>query len=187
MPVRNRENDSDLSGADCGLGNLSEDEDRDEDNTSKCVPFLNDGIFFNGVLGSLYNDGKGIQISATLIGVLPPLKAGEKRCTNAKPPTTTKVVYLHEDTKFTQGLSDIIARALGHRDLCQGGTNEDGRLVLKTSKLFLLAFTIPRSASFKDVEMLSEEDWKTFLDEVAKKACDHRERSEYALCFAEPI
>lgn len=124
----------------------------------------------NCALGSLYNDGKGIQISATLIGALPPLKAGEKRRANAKPPTTTKIIYIHEDTKFTEGLSAIIARALGRHDLCQGGTGEDGFLLPRTSELFSLAFTIPRNNSFKDVEMLSEEDWKTFLDDAAKKA-----------------
>lgn len=177
MPVlHDSENDSDLS-SDHGppAGNLSEDEDGNlnEDNTSKCIPLSIDGIFSNGALGSLYNDGKGIQISATLIGVLPPLKAGEKHHANAKPLTTTKVVYIHEDSRFTWGLSDIIAYALGHCDLCQGGIDVDGRLLLRTSKLFLLAFTIPCSASFKDVEMLSEDDWKTFLGEAAKKPCAH--------------
>jgi hypothetical protein len=61
--------------------------------------------------------------------------------------------------------------ALGRQDLCQGGIDADGRLLPKTSKLFSLAFTIPRNVSFKDVEMLSEDDWKTFLGEAAKKPC----------------
>jgi hypothetical protein len=58
---------------------------------------------------SLHNDGKGIQISAMLFGVLQPHKAGDKkRRANAKPPVTTKVVYLHEKTKFLDGLVHII-------------------------------------------------------------------------------
>jgi len=86
---------------------------------------------------------------------------------------TTKIVYIHEDTGFTHGLSEIIGRALGRHDLCRGGADEEGHLLPKTMKLFSLAFTIPRSTSFKDVEMLTEQDWETFLSEAAKKASAH--------------
>ncbi|KAH9975236.1 hypothetical protein BGW80DRAFT_1250856 [Lactifluus volemus] len=69
-----------------------------------------------------------------------PPKAGEKkRCTNAKPPVTTQVVYIHENTKLINSLIRIIGQALNQRDLCKGGLDEHG------------------------------DDWKTFLEEASKK------------------
>jgi hypothetical protein len=117
---------------------------------------------------SLYNDGKGIQINASLIGLLPRPKSGEKRRANAKPPVTTKVVYIHEKTDFIGGLIQIIGRALKRSDLCRGGLDRSGNLHKKTSSLFSLSYTIPRT-QLKDVEILSEDDWATFLEEAGKK------------------
>ena len=117
---------------------------------------------------SLYNDGKGIQVSVLLIGLLPRPKTGEKRRANAKPPVTTKVVYIHEKTTFTKGLTQIIVYTLKRQDLCRGGLDSDGNLKKKTSDLFSLAYTIPRT-QLKDVEILSENDWGMFLEEAGKK------------------
>lgn len=118
---------------------------------------------------SVHNDGKGIQISAILFGVLQPPKAGEKkRRANAKPPVTTKVVYMHEKTTFIDGLVQIIGRALNRKDLCRGGLDGDGALEEQTAALFSLEYTIPRT-QLKDVELCSEGDWKTFLEEAGKK------------------
>jgi hypothetical protein len=117
---------------------------------------------------SLYNDGKGIQVSVLLIGLLPRPKTGEKRRVNAKPPVTTKVVYIHEKTTFVNGLTQIIIHTFKRRDLCRGGLDSDGNLKKKTSDLFSLAYTIPRT-QLKDVEILSEYDWGTFLEEAGKK------------------
>ena len=117
---------------------------------------------------SLYNDGKGIQVSVSLIGLLPQPKTGEKQCANAKPPVMTKVVYIHEKTTFVNGLTQIIVHTFKRHDLCRGGVNRDGNLKKKTSDLFSLAYTIPRT-QLKDVEILSENDWGTFLEEAGKK------------------
>ena len=70
---------------------------------------------------SLYNDRKGIQVSALLIGLPPQPKAGEKQHANAKPPVMTKVVYIHEKTTFVKGLIQIIRYTLKREDLCRGG------------------------------------------------------------------
>jgi hypothetical protein len=119
---------------------------------------------------SAYNDGKGIQISASLVGILQPPKAGEKkRRTNAKPPVTTQVVYIHENTKLIDGLIRIIGQALNRRDLCKGGLDEHGGMEEETTALFSLEYTIPRT-QLKDVQLRSEDDWKTFLEEASKKA-----------------
>ena len=119
---------------------------------------------------SLHNDGKGIQISAMLFGVLQPHKAGDKkRRANAKPPVTTKVVYMHEKTKFLDGLIQIIGRALNRKDLCKGGLDEHENLSERTAALFSLEYTIPHT-QLKDVELCSEGDWITFLKEAGKKA-----------------
>ena len=73
---------------------------------------------------SLYNDGKGIQISASLVGLLPAAKAGEKRCSNAKPPITTKVMYIHEKMPFVNAIYVIVGQSLNRPDLCaSGGTD----------------------------------------------------------------
>jgi hypothetical protein len=117
---------------------------------------------------SLYNDGKGIQVSVLLIGLLPRPKTGEKRRANAKPPVTTKVVYIHEKTTFINGLTQIIVHTFKRQDLCRGGVDRDGNLKKKTSDLFSLAYTIPRT-QLKDVEILSENDWGTFLEEAGNK------------------
>lgn len=117
---------------------------------------------------SLYNDGKGIQVSVSLIGLLPRPKTGEKRRANAKPPITTKVTYIHEKTTFVNGLTQIIVHTFKRQDLCRGGLDRDGNLKKKTSDLFSLAYTIPRT-QLKDVEILSETDWGTFLEEAGKK------------------
>ena len=67
---------------------------------------------------SLYNNGKGIQVSISLIG-LPP-KTGEKWHMNAKPPVTTKVMYIHKKTTFVKGLTQIIVYTFNKEDLCRG-------------------------------------------------------------------
>lgn len=125
-------------------------------------------LFFFLYPESLYNDGKGIQINTSLIGLLPRPKSGEKRRANAKPPVTTKVVYIHEKTKFLNGLVQIIGRTLKRRDLCRGGLDRDGNLDRTTSSLFSLEYTIPRT-QLKDVEIFCEDDWVTFLEEAGKK------------------
>ncbi|KAH9982058.1 hypothetical protein BGW80DRAFT_1453013 [Lactifluus volemus] len=102
---------------------------------------------------SAYNDGKGIQISVSLVSILQPPKAGEKkRHTNAKPPITTQVVYIHKNTKLIDGLVRIIGQALNWRDLCKGGLDEHGGMEEETTALF------------------HSNDWKTFLEEASKKA-----------------
>lgn len=131
------------------------------------------GIFTNltshlWLVESLYNDGKGLQISACLVSVLPPPKAGEKQRSNAKPPMTTKVVYIHEKTLFINGLVLIIWKTLERQDLCQGGTRADGSLDAKASSSFSLEYTIPHT-QLKDVQLLSKDNWLTFLDEAGKK------------------
>jgi hypothetical protein len=100
---------------------------------------------------SAYNDRKGIQISVLLVGILQPPKAGEKkRCTNAKPPVTTQVVYIHENTKLIDSLVRIIGQALNQRDLCKGGLDEHGGMEEETTALFSLEYTIPHT-QLKDV------------------------------------
>ena len=118
---------------------------------------------------SHYNDGRGIQISVSLIGLIPPAKAGEKRRVNAKPPTTTTVVYIHEKMLFINAIYVIVGRALNRRDLCRAG-GLDHRNYLTPSTPFQLEYTIPRNTSFKDVELRSALDWKTFMEEASKKA-----------------
>lgn len=117
---------------------------------------------------SLYNDGKGIQVSVSLIGLLPRPKTGEKRRANAKPPIMTKVMYIHEKTTFVNGLTQIIVHTFKRQDLCRGGVDRYGNLKKKTSDLFSLTYTIPRT-QLKDVEILSENDWRTFFEEAGKK------------------
>lgn len=117
---------------------------------------------------SLYNNGKGIQVTASLIGLLPAPKAGDKRRANAKPPVTTKVVYIHEKTSFMVGLIMIIWNSMNQKDLCKGGLDRQGNLKEKTRALFSLEYTIPRT-QLKDIELLSTQDWETFLDEAGKK------------------
>ena len=115
---------------------------------------------------SLYNNGKGIQVSISLIG-LPP-KTGEKRHTNAKPPVTTKVMYIHKKTTFVKGLTQIIVYTFNKEDLCRGSLDSNSNLKKKTSDLFSLMYTIPRM-QLKDVKILSENDWEMFLEEAGKK------------------
>ncbi|KAF8970923.1 hypothetical protein BDZ97DRAFT_1901917 [Flammula alnicola] len=117
---------------------------------------------------SIHNDGKGIQLSVSFIGLLPPPKAGEKRRANAKPPVTTKVVYVHENSSFIQGLVKILWQSLQRKDLCQGGLDRHGNLREKTAAMFSLEYTIPRT-QLKDIAMVSEDDWETFLEEAGKK------------------
>jgi len=122
---------------------------------------------------SLYNDGKGIQVSVLLIGLPPRPKTGEKRRANAKPPITTKVMYIHKKTTFANGLTQIIVHTFKRQDLCKGsldsnGNHSDGNLKKKTSDLFSLAYTIP-CTQLKDVKILSENDWGTFLEEAGKQ------------------
>jgi hypothetical protein len=117
---------------------------------------------------SLHNDGKGIQITASLIGLVPPPKAGEKRRANAKPPVTTKVVYVHEKITFIKGLVEIMWRQMKRKDLCKGGLDHHGKLNEKSAALFSLEYTIPRT-QLKDIELSSERDWETFLSEAGKK------------------
>jgi len=121
------------------------------------------------IIESLYNDGRGVQISVSLIGLLPPVKAGEKRRVNAKPPTTTTVVYIHEEMPFINAIYVIVGRALNRRDLCKtGGLDHRDRLLPSTP--FQMEYSIPRNTSFKDVELRSGADWKTFMEEASKKA-----------------
>ncbi|KDR86168.1 hypothetical protein GALMADRAFT_51755 [Galerina marginata CBS 339.88] len=117
---------------------------------------------------SPYNEGKGIQISASLHGLLPIAKSGEKRRANAKAPVTTKVLYLHEKTPFINGLLEIIGHNLKRKDLCKGGVDRHGNLNGASLALFSLEYSIPRT-QLKDVDLLSENDWETFLAEAGKK------------------
>jgi hypothetical protein len=117
---------------------------------------------------SIHNDGKGIQVSVQLIGLLPISKAGEKRRASAKPPVITKVMYIHEKSSFIQGLVQILWHNLQRKDLCQGGLDRHGCLKERTAEMFSLEYTIPRTL-LKEIAMTSEKDWDTFLEEAAKK------------------
>ena len=55
---------------------------------------------------SHYNDGRGIQISVSLIGLLPPVRSGEKRRVNAKLPTTTR-----RYSQVTRRCSQVLERS----------------------------------------------------------------------------
>lgn len=70
-------------------------------------------------LESIHNDGKGIQVSVLLMSLLLIPKAGKKQRVNAKPPVVTKIVYVHKDSSFLEGLIQIICRNLERKDLCQ--------------------------------------------------------------------
>ena len=70
---------------------------------------------------SLYNNGRGIQISMSLIGLLPPVKTGSKPQVNVKPPTTTTIVYIHKEMHFINVIYVIVGHALNWWDLCKTG------------------------------------------------------------------
>jgi hypothetical protein len=79
---------------------------------SICILYCN-AFLLKGHIESLYNEGKGIQITATLIGLLSQPKAGKKCCLNAKPPTTTKVIYIYEKMPFINAVYIIVGQSLG--------------------------------------------------------------------------
>ena len=112
------------------------------------------------------NDGKGMKLTVTFVGLFPRLKTGEKRRANAKPPTITVVMYVHERWTFPYALSEILKK-VGRRDLLRGGTDRKGQLLDATP--FFIEYTVPRTTS-KDVALKSEKDWETFVEEVAEKA-----------------
>jgi hypothetical protein len=63
----------------------------------------------------------------------------------------------------------ILARkGLNKRDLCKGGIDEKGFLMEAMRALFSLEYTIPHT-QLKDVQLLSEADWNTFLEEAGKR------------------
>jgi hypothetical protein len=76
---------------------------------------------------------------------------------------------MHKKTEFIEGLVQIISQALNWRDLCKGGLGADGNLSTQTTTLFSIEYTIPHT-QLKDVELRSEDDWTTFLEEAGKKA-----------------
>ncbi len=118
----------------------------------------------------MFNDGKGLQMSVSLIGLLLHPKPGEKQRANAKPPVVTKVVYIHKKTSFIDGLYIIIRKTLNRCDLCQGGITCNGDLDECLSALFSLEYTIPHVQNLKDIQLVSEDDWATFLEEASKKS-----------------
>jgi hypothetical protein len=62
------------------------------------------------------------------------------------------VVYLHEKTKFLDGLVHIIGWALNWKDLCKGGLDEHENLSEQTAALFSLEYTITHT-QLKDVKL----------------------------------
>ena len=78
------------------------------------------------------------------------------------------MVYIHEETEFLDGLAIIFKKALKRADLCHGGLQRDGSLDAKALSHFSLEYTIPRT-QLKDVQLLSQDDWSTFLAEAGKK------------------
>ena len=137
---------------------------------------------------SLYNEGKGIQITASLIGLVPQWKAGEKHRSNAKPPTTTKVMYIHKKMPFVYAVYEILGESLGWEDLCNaGGVDKQGHLLPITP--FRLEYTIMHS-TFKDIGLNSVMDWRTFMEEATKKAIPHgklvikEQMVVYSFCFS---
>jgi hypothetical protein len=80
-------------------------------------------------------------------------------------------VYIHEKMPFVHAVYKILGESLGREDLCDaGGVDNQGRLMPITP--FRLEYTILRS-TFKDVELNSVADWRTFIEEATKKAVPH--------------
>lgn len=117
---------------------------------------------------SEYNDGKGLMISATLHARLPPIKPGDKRRSNAKPPVTNKVVYVHENITFINMMVAVIRKSFIRGDLLVGGLDENRRL--KPDTPFTLEYSIPHNTAFKDIELASESDWEMFVDKMKDTA-----------------
>jgi len=117
---------------------------------------------------SEYNDSKGLMISATLHARLPPIKPGDKQRSNAKPPVTNKVVYIHENITFINMMVAVIWKSFICGDLLVGGLDENRRLKLDTP--FTLEYSIPHNTAFKDIELASESDWEMFVDKMKAMA-----------------
>ena len=117
---------------------------------------------------SEYNEGKGLMISATLHGKLPPPKPGDKRRSNAKLPVINKVVYIHENTTFINMMVAVIRKSFLRGDLLIGGLDKDGRLQPGTP--FTLEYSIPHNTTFKDIELASKSDWDMFVEKMKDTA-----------------
>jgi len=117
---------------------------------------------------SEYNEGKGLMILATLHMKLPPIKPGDKRRSNAKPPVINKVIYIHENTTFINMRVAVIRKSFLRGYLLVGGLDEDGRLQLGTP--FTLEYSIPHNTAFKDIELASKSDWDMFVEKMKDTA-----------------
>lgn len=88
---------------------------------------------------SIHNDGQGIQLTVTLTERRPSSKKRPR--TNAKLPSSTKVVYIHEDVKFLDSVVIILAVEFDRRDLCKGDLDTRGHLEAQTP--FTMEYSIP--------------------------------------------
>jgi len=117
------------------------------------------------VTESIHNDGQGIQLTVTLTERCPSSKKHPR--TNAKLPSSTKVVYIHEDAKFLDSVVIILAVEFDRRDLCKGDLDTRGHLEAWTP--FTMEYSIPRNTTLKNVGLFSQSDWKTFMKEASVK------------------
>lgn len=79
-------------------------------------------------------------------------------------------MYIHKKTLFLDSLAFILQWSLNRPELCQGGLTCNDSLDAKAMALFSLKYTIPCVQSLKDIQLLSEDDWGTFLEEAGKKS-----------------
>jgi hypothetical protein len=91
------------------------------------------------------------------------LKPGEKRRKNAKAPTITKAVFVHENDNLFAFL-DIAFEALG-LELEWGIDPDTGRF---DYFFYDMRFSLLRS-TLKDVAIMSDKDYRTVIDEAVKK------------------
>jgi hypothetical protein len=115
------------------------------------------------VLEFVHNNGKGIKVALSFAPLLPPPKAGTKRCKNAKAPVENHILWLHEEDNISHFL-DAAIDSVGQADkLTYSIVNRSG---LVDSINFNIKYTIPRSDS-KDIHLSYVSDFTRLVDKAS--------------------
>ncbi|KAH7918734.1 hypothetical protein BV22DRAFT_998425, partial [Leucogyrophana mollusca] len=115
---------------------------------------------------SVYNDGKGIQISLSFTPLPLPIRTGPKKRKNAKPVVENRVFYLHENVSLGELLDAFIEHTnTSTKALAYTIGNRTGVL---SPYNFTIKYTIPRTA-YKEVILERETDMTGIINEVTKQ------------------
>ncbi|KAJ7092203.1 hypothetical protein C8R44DRAFT_750317 [Mycena epipterygia] len=121
---------------------------------------------------SQYNDGRGLQFTVEFTGLIPPPAAGKKTQNNAKAPVIKKSIYVHEHSELNTLLNAAL-RSLGRHEgdnaLSFSWIPRTGTYSSHMIDIANMTYTIPKT-QFKEMSLTCEDDYKTLLAEVQKKA-----------------